>query len=218
MNNHEAIETLEEYVQAGKVYGDFGPSLVSQFKRRGDLSEKQWPWVHKLIGEADTDNRPVEDLGDLAGVYQLMEIASKFIKWPKIKLATADGDIVKLVRAGERSKYTGQINVTDDGYYGNNTWYGRIDQEGAMTKGRDCTDKVVELLKELGDDPHAVAARHGNMFAECCFCSKALTDDNSVAAGYGPTCAKNYGLKENWKNAINNATVDPRPKKIGDEK
>ncbi len=213
MNNHEAIKILEALVQAGKVYGDFGPSLVKQFGQKGDLSDKQWPWVHKLILEANTDTRQVEDLGDLSGVYQLMEIASHFIKWPKIKLATDDGEVVKLVRAGPRSKYEGQINVTDGGSYDFNTWYGRIDTQGAMTKSRDCTDQVTDLLKRLGKDPHQVAAEYGNRFSECCFCGKALTDDNSVAAGYGPTCANHYGLKENWKASLNQPTVDPRPRK-----
>jgi hypothetical protein len=215
-NNNEAIQLLEEYVQAGKVTGDFGPSLVKQFATKGDLSDKQWPWVFKLVDEAnDRNDRPTEDLGDLSGVYELMAIASHFIKWPKIKLATDDGEVVKLIRAGEKSKYPGQINVTDGGDYGFNTWYGRIDTQGEMTKSRDCTETVIELLKRLGQDPHKVAAEYGNRFSECCFCGKALTDDNSVAAGYGPTCANHYGLKENWKASLDQATVDPRPRKEG---
>jgi hypothetical protein len=146
-----------------------------------------------------------------------MEIASNFIKWPKIQLVTEDGEIVKLVRAGSRSKYPGQINVTDEGGYGNNTWFGRIDEHGDITKSRSCTDQVIDVLKRLGQDPHQVAAEYGNKFSECCFCCKALTDDKSVAAGYGPTCAKNYGLQENWKAALQQTTVDFRATPIDND-
>jgi hypothetical protein len=82
-----------------------------------------------------------------------------------------------------------------------------------MVKSRDCTDEVVELLRKLAADPHRVAAEYGNRFSECCFCGLPLKDDRSVAAGYGPVCAKNYGLAEQWKHSVDQATVDPRPRK-----
>lgn len=38
------------------------------------------------------------------------------------------------------------------------------------------------------------AAKFGKLWGQCVFCSRLLTDERSVAVGYGPTCATNNGL------------------------
>lgn len=42
------------------------------------------------------------------------------------------------------------------------------------------------------------AKAFGDRFHRCVYCSTELTDDRSITAGYGPTCAENYGLP--WGN------------------
>lgn len=38
------------------------------------------------------------------------------------------------------------------------------------------------------------AARFGKLWGSCVFCSRLLTDERSVAVGYGPICAEKNGL------------------------
>lgn len=38
------------------------------------------------------------------------------------------------------------------------------------------------------------AARFGKLWGSCVFCSRLLTDERSVAVGYGPVCAEHNGL------------------------
>ena len=86
--------------------------------------------------------------------------------------------------------------VTDGGPFGSNRYYGAIDRTGSMKPGRDLTAEVTRELAELSANPEAKAAAFGKLTGCCCFCNTALTDDRSTSVGYGPVCAKNFGL--NW--------------------
>ena len=50
---------------------------------------------------------------------------------------------------------------------------------------------VAEVIEALNADRDGLLARESDW---CCFCGKALTDPNSRSLGYGPDCAKLYGL------------------------
>ncbi len=56
-------------------------------------------------------------------------------------------------------------------------------------------DWAYKLLVEFIESPSTVAARYGRLTGRCCFCSKELTDERSVSAGYGPVCAIKFGLE-----------------------
>ena len=177
----------------------FAQSMLKQFARKGTLSDRQWPWVGKLVDKA-VSGYPVpeqEGVGDFAEVYELFALARSNLKWPKVRLQLEDGTPVVLSVAGPRSRCPGTINVTDGRPYGDNVWFGRIDAEGTWTKGR-VSDRQVEhvgaLLRRLQRDPAAVAAKYGRLTGNCCFCHSPLSDERSTSTGYGPTCAKNYGL------------------------
>jgi len=60
-------------------------------------------------------------------------------------------------------------------------------EAGAMDRARQG-----EVL--TGEALAAVAAAHGHAHGWCIFCSLELTDERSVTAGYGPTCASKRGL------------------------
>ena len=176
----------------------FAASLLRQHARKGRLSDRQMPYVDKLAGYAVNGYPAAKtaSVGDFAGVLALLAKAKTYLKWPKIRLQDASGHPVVLSVAGPRSKYMGQINVTDGGPYGANRWYGRIDNRGTWTQPRHTTglDGVEVVLKSLADDPAGTAAAHGKLTGSCCFCNRGLEDDKSTSAGYGPVCAKNYGL------------------------
>jgi hypothetical protein len=58
--------------------------------------------------------------------------------------------------------------------------------------------RIRETLAELAANPHEVMQRQGQATTWCCYCGEGLTDPPSVQAGYGPVCARNYGLP--WGN------------------
>ncbi len=115
-------------------------------------------------------------------------------EFPEIILHTANGARVKMYRAGSKSAYEGCVQVTDGGPFDNNVWYGRVERDGRFITSRRCTPAVRDLVARFDADPASVAAAYGLETGECCFCARELTDARSTGVGYGPVCAKNYGL------------------------
>jgi hypothetical protein len=185
----------------------FAVDLITSFSRRRSLSDKQWLWVDKLTQRATNpaaDQPATEAVGDFNGVMALFQRAKQKLRYPKIVLQI-DHQPVHLSLAGPRSKHEGQVQVTDGGSYGNNVWFGRVDAAGNWTQSRSITEEDVRavrrLLQEFSKDPAGVAKKHGALTGRCCFCNTKLTDEHSTAVGFGPTCAKNYGLEAEWKGA-----------------
>jgi hypothetical protein len=186
-----AIETLRAALPALSVKSQaFAQSLLDQFALRGSLSEKQMYWVEKLATEAADRKAPRETAQiDLAKIVALFDKAREHLKHPAIVL-----DGIRLSVAGERAKFPGSINVTSPGSFEDRTWYGRIALDGVFVGSREASPAVVETLKALAADPAGKAALHGRQTGCCCFCNRELTDDRSIAVGYGPICADHYGL------------------------
>lgn len=176
----------------------FAQSLCDQAGRRG-LSAKQEYWVDKLIQRALNPNAPRETVavGDFAGVIAFFDKARKHLKSPKIHLQLPSGEPVMLYVAGARSSAPGEVNVTDGGRYGDNIWYGRVAPTGTWTPSNRAagqTGPLAQLLAAFGADPQAVAIAHGHLTGNCCFCNHKLEQGESTTLGYGPQCAKNFGL------------------------
>jgi hypothetical protein len=177
---------------------DFARDLVYKSLGSRGLSDRQWAWVHKIAVDATTPKAPIAGVNaDLSGVVALMQTAKTHLKWPKITL-NVNGVTIQLSVAGPHSKNPGSINITDGGRFGNNQYFGRIDPAtGVLAPGRAITNEIRNALTELAKDPAGMAAAHGKRTGNCCFCRRCLTDERegrSVEVGYGPICAKHYGL------------------------
>jgi hypothetical protein len=182
----------------------FASSMLSNASKYGGFTPKQEHWVDVLIMRAEVpEDHPVGDVGNFSGVYDLFKAAKQHQRFPKLNLQLADHLPVVLSLAGERSKAPGVVNVTDGGPYGSNKWYGRVYPDGRWEPGRDYDElgDVAKLLKDLASDPLGVAGKYGKLTGYCCFCHRALKDEQSVAAGYGPVCAEHWGLKGAYKAA-----------------
>ncbi len=132
---------------------------------------------------------------DMSGVNKLFDTAiSSGLKYPKIRLQTPSGQAVALARAGDKSKYKGQVMVTDGERFGQNKYFGRVDQTGTYHPTQISTEEVRTLLGQLGAEPAKTAAGYGKLTGNCCFCLRRLDDTRSVAVGYGPVCAEKFGL------------------------
>jgi hypothetical protein len=185
----------------------FARDLVDHYMRRGALSDKQWFWVEKLTQRAadpQAQAPKTESVGDFSGVVSLFARAKQKLRFPKITLQV-EHQPIQLSLAGARSKYEGQVQVTDGARYGENVWFGRVDTEGNWTQGRAVSDQDLEAVRHFlhafSQDPAGTAKKHGRLTGRCCFCNTPLKDEHSTAAGFGPVCAKNYGLHDEWKAA-----------------
>jgi hypothetical protein len=213
---------LKTAVAAGVLGKDkvFVESLLESYSKYGSLSPKQEFWFHKMAdkyasgaptvapAEVSAPAPVPASIAQFEGVYALFLKAKEKLKFPKINLQLADGSAVVLNISGPKSKKPGIINVTNGGKFKapGSKWYGRVNPDGTMESfsGADSLfpefAEVKALLKELAASPAVVAAKHGKLSGACCFCNKTLTDkDHSTAVGYGPVCAKNYGLYAEWK-------------------
>jgi len=135
----------------------------------------------------------------MLGVVALLERAkAKGLKWPKLWLALPDATPIRITIAGPGSRTPGYLMVTDGKPYGSNLFFGRIAPGGNMELGRDAfgerRDPLLQLLVNLGKDPAATAAQFGHMTGSCTFCGLPLSDERSIAVGYGRICAQKYSL------------------------
>lgn len=180
----------------------FAQRLIDWFQRKG-LTDRQAYWVPELINRAKNPNaaKPTTDVGSVKGVVDLLERAAKHLKFPAV-VVRANGRDIRLNIAGKKSKAPGSINVTSaTGGYGSREWYGRVSRDGQFEPSRKhdagTQTAVAAALKAMANDPAKAAAEYGHLTGCCCFCGTTLgegEDKRSVQIGYGPVCAKNFGL------------------------
>ena len=127
----------------------FASDLVRAFRQRGDLSERQWPWVDRLTEKATA---PKVDPPE-PGLYLVDETIVKVYLTQNRRLATK-------VLQGRSFRYAPG-------------WLNKVRPEHRLTE----------------DQARAFGKQHGF----CCACARDLDDDRSLAVGYGPVCASNYG-------------------------
>lgn len=181
----------------------FAGSLLDQLERRG-LSQSQWDWIPKLAARAQGQEAAAPQVGDVAkGVNAILARASERLQHPKLRIATGD-DIgfsfrpLVLSVAGQQSKVPGSINVTSLGAFEERVWYGRVTKDGVFhAAGKVSPGESTAISRALvafAADPAEAAARYGRLTGHCCFCGRHLDDPKSTALGYGPVCAKKWGV------------------------
>lgn len=123
-------------------------------------------------------------------VTAFLKAAQAYIKHPKVRFLAPDGKgELRLSLAGSTSRYPGAVQVKVNGI-----WAGRIEADGRLTPNLSADAKMVDTLTAIAADPAGAAKAYGALMCRCSFCDKPLTDEGSVKAGYGPICAKHYGL------------------------
>jgi hypothetical protein len=177
----------------------FAESLLSQFRRRGSLSPRQWPHVAALIQRAarpagrlaDNDGNggftlPAAGLATLQGVFGN---ATRAGITPGIR-ATINGARLRVTAPSRRSAFAGQpvlfVRLGD-------TYAGRIANGAFLPRSATGAD-AMPALRTLLESPLGTLAEIGRATGTCCYCARELTDPRSVSMGYGPICAGNYGL------------------------
>lgn len=188
-----AIETLRaKLANLPARDQEFATSLLRQFDQRGSLSDRQWPYVTKLVEKAAAPApvaAPVK--ADAGALFALFATAGENLKSPKLRFKV-DQALVQFSPAKPGSKNPGQIYVKIDGEYA-----GKIAPDGEFRAAFDFraqSASLAALVSSLSSDPLSVGADYGRTSLNCCFCNLTLTDARSKAVGYGKTCASNWGL------------------------
>lgn len=195
----EDLENVKRHLDAQSL--GFAQSLIDQFLRRG-LSEKQAAWVPKLIERAEKARDHVQpertNIGSVKGVVELLERAAQHLQYPAV-LALANDVSFRINIAGERARFPGSLNVcTLDN--GGREWVGRVHRDGSWEpsraiEGSATATAIGAALTALATDPEQAARRYGRLTGICCFCGTGLENERSTAVGYGPVCAKHFGLR-----------------------
>lgn len=198
----EAAATLKTLIDAGLIGAkdmEFASSLSAQFAKKGKLSDKQWYWVGVMVerglsGETKPHKSKAKtfNVGDVHAIFEFFATAKKKLKKPGLIFTLKNGRTYKLYLRGA------DISIVDKNIYPGG-WRLVLDKNGRIEFWSKINDEeanlLVNLIRYLAKDVHGTVKAHGTKSNHCCMCSKELTVPKSVNNGYGPTCAKNWGLK-----------------------
>lgn len=187
-NQSDLAEHIAKLANNRRDY-DFAVSLVQKAKRWAP-SEKQAYWIDHLTkkakGELQQVQAPKVEIGNMAGVQEHFNKA-------KSKSPTLHFGDVSVFRTTGRSKYPGAISIKSG-----DKWYGYIHLDGRFEQNRreQIPAGLIDLLKEFAADPRGTATKYGRNTGRCCFCGASLFGENETSQklGYGPGCAKTWGL------------------------
>lgn len=141
----EAFRVVEQAVREGRLDG-FAVDLVTKGSKYG-LSDEQFWWVHRLANPEPMVEQPAQNV-----LHAFKQAAANGVKARNLKLLyQTDDGTVQLAMAGAKSKYQGDIWVTDGGTYPDNKLYGRIDGAHGIFRGRDVPQHVAKLITQLND-------------------------------------------------------------------
>lgn len=142
----EAFDIVAQAVK-NRSMGNFASDLIDKGNRYG-LSEEQFWWVHKLANQQEVKIQA----GNILHVFTQAALNGVSTRHLKQSFETPGGT-VGLSISGLSSRHAGTIWVTDGGKYPDNKLYGKIDKAHGIFTGTDVPPYVIELIKELNDNP-----------------------------------------------------------------
>lgn len=194
----EAYTLMTQAVEeCGLKRNGFIDSLMTQFEKKGSLSNKQVFWAAKLANEAI-------DMADSEMQMSIMESEQD----------APFSDVVEFMKAGEKGQKTrltfdmGRLTVTlslapshgknPDHIYVkcNRKYVGKITPQGILVARegyyKEGAEAILHDMVEQGVGAFVLA--YGQRTGNCACCARTLTDDRSLKAGVGPICAKRFNI------------------------
>jgi len=136
---------------------------------------------------------PTIDLKPIADF--LLAAKARGLKFPKARFLAPGGGELKLSLAGPGSKAPGSIQIVM-----RDIWVGRVEPDGRVVGDSLLQNDVLgHYLLTIAGNPAEAAKAYGSLLCRCSFCGLALADAGSVEVGYGPVCAKKWGLPHSPK-------------------
>jgi len=163
---------------------DFAQSLLADFQRRG-LTARQEPWIKTLLDRAQPPRPPIP-VPEIIKLFQHAMSVGK-LKEPMLRITGT----LKIRR--DRFGSDNELVILLDSPSGRRVC-GRIDLKTGMATLKSGFTAEYAAIQEFESDALASAVEYGRKLSSCCFCGLTLSDPPSVRAGYGPICARNWGL------------------------
>lgn len=185
------IETLKGMVN----WNEFAESLVTQFKRKGALTDRQWDAAMRMVAKVQETAARKETLKSEVAIDRIKGVldtaVARKLKTPQFHAA---GLSFSLARAS--SFNAGAVYVKEG-----DTYLGKI-KSGTFQPSAAATRQTLDAILRVAADPLGEAVKHGHLTGRCSCCNRKLTDDttkgkdgkSSVERGIGPVCAVKYGL------------------------
>lgn len=192
MDYDEIVAELEAMVD----WNDFARSLVSQYKRKGALSSKQWDAAERMILKCratqarKAETKAAAEQVDLAPISAMFAaaIASGYKRpsYRALGLRIKPGKNGALYVMNEDRQVLGDFGMQPD-------YDGKI-AEGRFFPAGKCDPETPAKLHQIAADPKGEAVKHGRRTGRCSCCGRELTKHASIDAGIGPICAEKWGL------------------------
>ena len=191
-SNDAAFLHLQANINGNRFAQSICDSWIKASSRGWNFSAAQVFWLHRLATpEAKAAPKNQVEI-DTSGIADLLAASEANLKFPKFIISSPDGKTtIKVAKASARSKFHGSFTVASPVF--GEGFFGTL-KDGKFTPSRQATDDIIKLVIDFAADPAGVAAAHGHRTGACCFCGRELTTPESTAAGFGPVCAKNFGL------------------------
>lgn len=188
----------------------------------GQLSDSisRWGWtegrervIAAMYDRVTRETVPTSTV-DVSAIVDLFKVAGARLRYPAITLKPEETTYpIRISLAGPKAREPGTIWITsiDRGYDGRRAYYGKITPQGSWVPSQSILrmgdqDKLAAFLAMFAVNPARVAGRHGHLTGRCCFCNRALSDqDRSTKVGFGETCAKHWGIHQMWRDAAKEA-------------
>lgn len=159
-------------------------------------SRKQRYWGERMVEKGRTAKANKEATIAAIQPKKFPNIAKLFLSnanianlaWPKISYKlSSDGPTIELC-------YNRQYNCIQARLPGKKL-IGTIRLPAGIEDTRwPIKEEHIGYINQIEADPIAAAKLSGKLTSCCSFCSRELTDELSVKAGYGPICAEHWGL------------------------
>lgn len=180
MEKEEIILKLGEM----RLWNGFAMSLLSQYVRKGELSEKQWDAAESMILKTTQTANKRQSLTrdvDVSNIKALLENAK--VKKPVFRAAELAFSL-----APARGKNAGAVYVKRGPDYQGKIMDGKFQPVGT------CHAATADAVVRVSADPRGEAVKHGNVTGRCSCCGRELSDPISIEMGIGPICASNWSL------------------------
>lgn len=166
---------------------DFYRSMQDAIATYGSLTDNQLAAVHRGMAKAAerrAERAKPQGEVDISAIEALFATAkSNGLK--KLKFRT---DCIDISVAPQNGRNAGSLYVIHDGEYA-----GKI-TNGQFFKCSGTKETTLAEVQRIAADPAGVARLYGKQTGICCCCGRELTDEDSVAEGIGPICARKWGI------------------------
>jgi len=133
---------------------------------------------------------------DCTPLLEMFDKARQHKQNPKLVYYYTSDNLHKLVFYIMHHRDPGSIGVIqDNGIVGQGKRMAIINPKGLLRWEPWASIEMRKIIKDLvTENPEQKFAINGKEHRFCCFCSLELTNPESIARGYGPICATNWGL------------------------